>query len=325
MIDYDPHQWRSHLLDIRGSMVREIFARVFTCVVWSGVVVAAMRFVDLPTLYLGSWRLDLDPRVFHIPATAHTMLGAALSLLLVFRTNSSYDRYWEGRKLWGGITNESRNLARAACVHLDDDPPLRNDVVRWTIAFAYASMQRLRQGNGVGEVALRLNDIEVQNACAAQHVPLEIARRITALLRTARDRGRLSEYVMIAIDQNVQLLIDYLGGCERIHRTPMPFAYMVHLRRAVILYCFTLPFALYDGFGWGAVPVTFLAAYIFFGIEEIGVTIEDPFEQEDNDLPLEDICATINRNLSAMIGDCCTVAPATPVRISRDRQYASLK
>lgn len=325
MIDYDPHQWRTHLLDIRGSLVREIFARVFTCVVWSAVVVAAMRFIDFPDFYLGPLAFDLDPVHLTIPLSGHTLLGVALSLLLVFRTNSSYDRYWEGRKLWGGIVNETRNLARQACVHLADDVPLRNQVVRWTIAFAYASMYRLRQDKGVGEVQCRLGEGEVNEACSAQHVPLEVARRITDLLRQARNRGLVSDYVMAAIDQNVQLLIDYLGGCERIHRTPMPFAYMVHLRRAIILYCFTLPFALYDGFGWGAIPVTFLVAYVFFGIEEIGVMIEDPFEQDDNDLPLEDICATINGNLSAMIGDLTAVAPSTPVRITKAKSTANVR
>jgi putative membrane protein len=296
MIEYDPHDWRSHLFDIRGSLVREIFGRVLTGVVWSAVVVAVMRWID----WRSNAKIDHDLDVLAIPITAHTLLGVVLSLLLVFRTNSSYDRYWEGRKLWGGIVNESRNLARMACVHLVKDVELRNEIVRWTIAFAYASMHRLRHKPGLVEMESRLSDIPA--VVESEHAPLEIARRITALLRQARDRELVSDYVMASIDQNVQLLIDYLGGCERIHRTPLPFAYMVHLRRAIILYTFTLPFALYKDFGWGTILVTFMVDYMFFGIEEIGVTIEDPFEGQENDLPLEQICAGIDRNLSALIG-----------------------
>lgn len=296
MIEYNPHNWRSHLLDIRGSLVREIFGRVFTCVVWSAVIVMLMRWID----YYSNGKIDHDLEFLAIPITAHTLLGAALSFLLILRTNSSYDRFWEGRKLWGGIVNETRNLARLACVHLAKDVELRNEVVRWTIGFAYAAMRRLRHSPGLSEMEARLGD-EANIAAAAEHAPLEIGRRISALLRDARDRGLLSDYVMVHIDQNVQLLIDYLGGCERIHRTPLPFAYMVHLRRAIIVYTFTLPFALYQDFGWLTIVATFLVAYLFYGIEEIGVTIEDPFEKEDNDLPLEQICVTIDRNLSAMI------------------------
>jgi putative membrane protein len=298
MIEYNPHDWRSHLFDVRGSLVREISARVFTCVIWSVVVIGFMRWLD----WQSNGKIDRDLEILAIPLSAHTLVGLALSLLLVVRTNSSYDRYWEGRKLWGGIVNETRNLARLASVHLAADVPLRNSVVRWTIAFAYASQHRLRQKPGLAEMAERLGE-EAQAAAAAEHPPLEVARRITQLLRDACERGLLSDYVMVEIDRNVQLLVDYLGGCERIHRTPLPFAYMVHLRRAIILYTFTLPFALYNGFGWTAIAVTFFVAYLFFGIEEIGVTIEDPFEGDDNDLPLEEICGTIDRNLSALIAE----------------------
>jgi len=306
MIEYNRHDWRSHLLDIRGSLVREIFGRVSACVVWSAVVIAVMRWLD----YASNGLIDHDLEILSIPITAHTILGVALSFLLVLRTNSSYDRFWEGRKLWGGIVNETRNLARLACIHLEADVALRNRVVQWTIAFAYACMHRLRNKSGLDELESRLGDQSIA-AAAAEHVPLEVSRRISTLLHQARERELISDYVMVQIDQNVQLLVDYLGGCERIHRTPLPFAYMVHLRRAIIVYTFTLPFALYKDFGWLTIAVVFLVAYLFYGIEEIGVTIEDPFEEEDNDLPLEQICITIDRNLSALIEQRPELTPAS--------------
>ena len=124
---------------------------------------------------------------------------------------------------------------------------------------------------------------------------------LTSKLIEGRDKGYISDVLLAHLDQNVQLLVDYLGGCERIKKTPLPFAYMVHIRRALMLYCFTLPFALVNDFGTGAIVATFLVAYIFFGIEEIGVEIENPFDGDENDLPLEKICATIDANLMALL------------------------
>ena len=117
----------------------------------------------------------------------------------------------------------------------------------------------------------------------------------------ARDRQLISDHVLTSIDLNINQLIDYIGACERIHRTPLPFAYMVHLRRALLIFCYTLPFALVQTFEWATVVVCFLVSYVFLGIEEIGVEIEDPFGCDANDLPLEQFCATVERGLQDLI------------------------
>ncbi|MEW5852618.1 MAG: bestrophin family ion channel [Myxococcota bacterium] len=280
MIQYDAHNWREHLWDVKGSMVADIAARVMACVAWS----AAVTWVHL----------KVTPVAF--PATLHSLVGLALGLLLVFRTNASYDRFWEGRKLWGGIVNETRNLARASRALISDDALVR-EIVGWTVAFPYACMHSLRGVKSLGAAADALPPDEVAEVVKAAHVPTAVALRISQTLQRARLQGLISDYVQMTVDANVQQLIDYIGGCERIHKTPLPFAYVVHLRRALILYTFTLPFALVDSFGWGTVLGTLVLAYTFFGIEEIGVEIEDPFGEDDNDLPLEDICRTIETNL----------------------------
>src|SRR5262245_23221297 len=125
MIDYDPHDWDSHLYDIQGSMIREIFGRVATCVVWAALVVVVQKLVVEPH----RWTLAF-------PETGHTLVGVALGLLLVFRTNASYDRFWEGRKLWGSIVNESRNLARSASIYLAAAPDLVRPLLMWTSVYA---------------------------------------------------------------------------------------------------------------------------------------------------------------------------------------------
>ena len=285
MIDYDSHNWREHLLDIKGSMVRQISSRVATCAAWSALVTCVHEYY-LPLA---------------VPAVGHTLIGVALGLLLVFRTNSSYDRFWEGRRLWGSIVNDTRNLARCATVQLSGSRELVSEVIRWTIAFPYAAMHRLRNQAGLGPVAEELDDEEVQSVLQSNHPPLAVSQRISSLLLEARQQGMISDYVQMTVDQHVGRLIDSLGGCERIHNTPLPFAYVVHLRRALIAYCFTLPFALLDSFEWGTIPATLLIAYLLYGIEEIGVQIEDPFGQDDNDLPLEQICQRIEGNLRGLL------------------------
>jgi putative membrane protein len=162
-------------------------------------------------------------------------------------------------------------------------------------------MNALRGSVGLGPVADRLPQHEVEATLAARHVPLAIALRISRHIADARDRGLISDYVAMTLDQNVQLLVDYLGSCERIRKTPLPFAYVVHLRRALILYCVTLPFALVEPFGWWSILVTALISYTFFGIEELGVEIENPFGDDANDLPLEQICETIESDLLALL------------------------
>lgn len=285
MNSYDPHRWTSHLFDIEGSMVREILVRVSVSVIWAAIVVALV--LHEPEYF----------RSFAIPSTAHALVGTALGLLLVFRTNSSYDRFWEGRKQWGGIVNECRNLARQASVWIAD-PILAQEIIDWTIAFPFATMQRLRKAPGMGTTLSRLSAAEVTQVGASQNVPLAIARIMTARLLTARQRELIDARQLMMLDQNVQLLVDYLGACDRIRSTPLPFAYAVHLRRVLIVYCLTLPLALIRDFGWGTVPATMLISYSLFGIEEIGVEIEDPFGLTTNDLPLESICEGIDCQLS---------------------------
>ena len=284
MIRYDPHHWSDHFFDIRGTLLFEIFLRVLATVLWSVAVV---------------WcHLHVHP--VDIPPTVHSLVGVALGLLLVFRTNASYDRYWEGRRLWGSIVNDSRNLVRSAKEHLAPDRQLLEQLVRWTAIFPYAVMSTLRSASEIGPAAQELTPEERLKLLKSPHLALYVSQRMTSILKKAYDKGLVTDRINVALDLGVRQLIDSLGGCERIRKTPLPFAYVVHLRRALVIFCLTLPFALVADFGWFAVLAVFLVTFIFFGIEEIGVEIEGPFGHDENDLPLEDICETIYKNVYAM-------------------------
>ncbi len=285
MIHYDPHRWFDHFFDVRGSLVKEISGRVGLCVLWSIAVVVFHRFV-FPV---------------SISIALHSLVGVALGLLLVFRTNASYDRYWEGRKLWGGIVNESRNLILNAAVHFGDRDLLAS-LTRWTAIFPWATMSILRGESDFGPAADELSAAEMRALQKAQHPAMHVSHRMLACIHEEKLRGQISDVTQASLEHDVRLLIDYTGGCERIRKTPLPFAYVVHLRRALVIYCFTLPFALVDSFGWFTALDVLFMAYTFFGIEEIGVEIEGPFGDDANDLPMRDICQTIHNNLYAVVG-----------------------
>lgn len=279
---YDKEDWSAHLFDTKGSMLIETFSRVASVLLWTIAVVAFDQYV---------YKVG-------VPNTAHLIVGTFLSLLLVFRTNASYDRFWEGRRQWGAINNDSRNLARQCSVFLDRDLGLLHRVLQWGIELPPAIMHTLR---GTQWTTDRLPPDEVEKVRQAAHVPLAIARKITLLLDEAREKGVISDIVQMNVDQGLGRIIDSCGACERIHKTPLPFAYVVHLRRALVLYLFTLPFALIPMYGCWTIVVSNLISFILYGIEEIGVEIEDPFGNDANDLPLEVYCHNIQKVLEDLM------------------------
>ena len=293
MIEYDPRGWTSHLFDVKRSMAREIFSRVLTCTVFAAVVVVVHK----------------NARAIAIPLSVHTLIGLVLGLLLVFRTNASYDRYWDGRRHWGGIINECRNLARKARSFAHDSPRHVAAIVAWTEAFPHAVMNHLRGATDLGPSGDRLGAADVEATLRARNVPLAVATRISERIGKASGDGVYSEYLRVELERSVNNLVDHLGGCERIRKTPLPFVYVAHLRRALILYCFTLPFALVESHGWITVGVVMLLSYFLFGIEEIGVEIENPFGKDLNDLPLEQFCKTVEGDLD----DLLTLPPLAPL------------
>jgi putative membrane protein len=289
MINYDPRDWLGHLFTVRGSVIREVIGRVLLFGAWSAGVVFIERIASRSGYSLA------------IPETGHTLVGVALGLLLVLRTNASYDRYWEGRKQWGAMVNASRNLARTSSIYLATAPELVRALLGWTAAFCRATMHYLRGSTDIGSPIVELPPDAIRAVFSEGRLPLAISRQMTAVIATGRERNVISDDQQVTLDQNVQALINVFGACERIRNTPMPFGYVLHLRRALIIYCLTLPFALVGRFGWASVPAVLLIAYNLMGIEEVGIEIEEPFGEQNNDLPLDDICNTIDADLRGII------------------------
>ena len=284
MIKYDPSDWARHLFTFRGSVLVKIMGRI--------MVISAFA--------LGVLLWHQNQPFSSLPATPHALVGLALGLLLVFRTNSAYDRFWEGRKRWGMIVNRSRDLSRQVLAWMEVPTPRRERVVRHIAAYAVTTKRHLRSEKDLDELEGFLPDADLEAIRAAQHRPLKVAEVITSELVLARREGGLSDYAAMTLDGNLTRLIDDLGACERILKTPIPFAYVMHLRRFLFVFLLTLPFVLVE-MGWAMVASVAVITYALIGIEEIGVQIEDPFGHDLNDLPIDEICETIQANLMELL------------------------
>lgn len=230
-------------------------------------------------------------------------VGGCLFFLLVFRSNAAYERWWDGRKKWGMVINRTRDLARQAITYMGDDKHV-DTMVRYTIAFAVTMKRHLRSERELNELLTKsvLTPEQISEIQTAKHMPLLVCERLTETIRSAKKQGLLSDIEAMALDANVTDFEDELGGCERILKTKMPFAYIIHLRTFMCLWLLALPFALLGPVGWATIPSALAIFYALCGLEMLAVEIENPFGHDYNDLPLDSITDdTICANLLELL------------------------
>ncbi|HTQ41282.1 MAG TPA: bestrophin family ion channel [Polyangiaceae bacterium] len=231
--------------------------------------------------------------------------GAALALLLVLRTNAGYERWWEGRKLWGGIVNQSRNVVIGALAYGPVEQSWREQVVRWSAAFPHVVRRSLRGQRDLPEVCELLGQPTTREIAGAQHMPSFVASRVAALLRRGRTRSPedgLDGFAFENVDEQRALLVDHVGACERILKTPLAFAYAVMIRRFIVIYLALVPFGLVDTVGWATPFVTMFVSYPILALDYIGTELQNPFSESSlSHLPLDEICASLQANLLAML------------------------
>ncbi len=246
---------------------------------------------------------------YKVPVSAKALVGVipsiVLGLLLVFRTNTAYERFWEGRKAWGSTVNNIRNLSRLIWVAVAESDPIhryeKEQTLKLLIAFAVATKLHLRSQPIDERVAKLVTPLQFAKLQTMNNPPLEIAFWVSDYLQSQQERGQISLYQMNELQNILNSLVDTLGACERILRTPMPLAYAIHLKQLLLIYCLLLPFQIVDDLKWWTAVATALVSFTLFGIEAIGVEIENPFGTDPNDLPLDAICDTIERNITDLI------------------------
>ena len=285
-------------LIMRGSVLGRI---------WKSLVVTTLLAVAV-TLSHGAilhYKITLTTIPF-------TLIGLPLAIFLGFRNNSSYDRYWEGRRLWGEIVFHSRNLARQ-CLSLiapGGELPgatgladIRTRMIYRAMAYAHALRHHLRDSDSTADVESLLTADEWRRFASAVHKPNFLMDKMGQDLGGCIADGRIDGCLAAAVDANLSALVAACSACERIKGTPIPFSYTLLLHRTAYFYCFLLPFGLVDTLGFMTPFVVAIVAYTFFGLDALGDEIEEPFGLAPNDLPLDTLCRNIEINLRESLGE----------------------
>ncbi|MFK7777300.1 MAG: bestrophin family ion channel [Gimesia sp.] len=284
--------WREAFA-LHGSISPRVILYVFSFGGIAFVICILAWFVE----WLFQIRIGLD-------VTPYEFAGVALGLLLMLRTNAGYDRWWESRILWGGITNQSRNLVIGVLSYGPEDQKWRENVIRWTAVFPHIARCSLRSEPPPPEVVSLIGQEEADKIGASNHMPGFVALKISGLLQQGCQQFEMDRFAFLQIDKERTRLIDHIGGCERILKTPLPLVYSIKIRRFIALFLLTLPLALLHKTGspWLIPLITMLVAYPLVSLDQIGIELQNPFSKANlSHLPLNEISATIEKNLMELL------------------------
>lgn len=290
MIKPARHSWLRALTALRGTALRWIWRRLLV------VVAVAVVVTEL--------HLELDFFETNLTTTPFTLIGLALSIFLGFRNNTSYDRFWEGRKLWGALVNTSRTMTRQILTLIRPaDEATQRELVYRVIAYVHALRLHLRDDPADADLRELLPRDDLAALATEDNRPIAILQQLGDRLRTLHDGGAIHPLHLPVLEASLTAMTDIQGGCERIKSTPIPYSYTVLIHRIVAIYCFFLPFGLVGTIGFYTPLVVALVSYAFFGLDAVGDQIEDPFGLDANDLPLLLLCRIIERNLRQRLGE----------------------
>lgn len=288
MIPYDPKNWFTLIFaGGKSKLMRNMLPNMLGI----GLATAVMVW-----LFTAQWKLDIPKEV-----NIHAFVGIVLGLVLVFRTNTAYDRWWEGRRLMGTLTNCSRNLAlKLNAILPPDDRKTREFFAKTIPNFYFALKEHLREGVIADE--LHLGDMPYADEMGkVRHIPNLLAAhlhdRITDLLKAGVIQGE--QYRVLSDD--VVTMIDVCGGCERIQKTPIPISYSIYIKKVIFVYLLTMPLSFINSIGYYTIPMVMFTTYVLAGIEVLAEEIEDPFGHDYNDLDTDGMAARIRANIQEIL------------------------
>jgi putative membrane protein len=270
------------LFSLKGSIAKRIALRSLMVTLLASVIVLVET---------------LHPAYFSkVNATPFTLLGLSLSIFMSFRNNACYDRWWEGRKQLGQMVIEVRSLIRETQVL--GDSPERASLLRGLCGFAHGLVAHLRREDQA-RVITPWMAVEPTHPNLPDHVLQQLGARFSRLA----EQGVISEWRYTQLETRLVSLSLVQAACERIKTTPLPFPYTLLLHRTIYLFCILLPFAMAEPLGWLTPVFTAIVSYTFFGLDEIGDDLEDPFGFDENDLPCNAIVRTLEREILAALGE----------------------
>lgn len=285
MINYNPKDWLTFIFHVhKADTIRALWPLMLSVAVFSGVI----AYLELNYL-----RLAETAYVKNI-GMMHNLLGFVISMLLVFRTNTSYDRWWEGRRLLGALTNVSRNFAikikalKLSSAHIE--------FFDYAIPkYAFALKEHLREKQYFGKNSLL---IEVDGG---KHIPNQVAASISSKIFELQANHEITGEQLIILNADVQQFTEICGGCERIKNTPIPYSYSAFIKKFIFIYVITLPFGWVFSLGYFVIPIVPFILYVLASLELIAEEIENPFGEDANDLPVNEICDNIEKHVGEIL------------------------
>jgi putative membrane protein len=286
---YNPKDWFSLILNFHKS---DAFRMLIPAMIGIATLSSILCYIDI----------ELEIIQLRSTTVMHSLLGFVISLLLVFRTNTAYDRWWDGRKLWGELVNNSINLMLKINAFVPDDKKeIRNNFRILITNYTFALKEHLRGGIKTEQLeehpALAIKDLKLFN-----HVPNKIALQLYIDANELVKNNIISAEQLIILNEELRSFTNIAGGCERIKNTPIPYSYSSFIKRIIFIYILTLPLGLMKDLHWATVPIVLFVFYAFAGLELLAEEIEEPFGHEQNDLPTDSIAATIKKNLLEILG-----------------------
>ena len=294
MISYNPKEWITFIFRLHKA---DTFRKLLPLII--GICIYSWLIAFLEIDY---FKLSENSHIKNIPVM-HSLLGFAISMLLVFRTNTAYDRWWEGRKLWGALVNNSRNLALKLSVMLPETNKEQRIFFRKIIpAYAYALHNHLKLE--ITRIALFEEDARhpiFKHIDKEKHIPNQVALLMFKHIQQLYKEGQLSGDQLIVLNAELQSFTDICGACERIKNTPIPYSYSAFIKKFIFIYILTLPFGFVFTLGYFVIPVVAIIFFVLASLELIAEEIEDPFGTDLNDLPTDKIALNIHKHIAEIL------------------------
>lgn len=287
MVQYNPKDWITFIFRFHKS---DTFRQLIPMMVLIGLYSYGVGYLEMEY-----WKLSEKSYVKNI-TIMHGMLGFVISLLLVFRTNTAYDRWWEGRKQWGSLVNNSRNLAIKLSVILKDETD--KSFFKKTIPSYASILNKHLKNEETGMMLFDGLDLKIDHE---KHRPNQVAKMLFQKLNDLYAAGKITGDQLIILNAEIQSFTDTCGACERIKNTPIPYSYSAFIKKFIFFYVMTLPFGYVFSLGYYVIPVVVFIFYVLASLELIAEEIEDPFGNDENDLPTKKIAENIKRHIEEIL------------------------
>ena len=287
MIKYNPKDWFGLIFEFHKS---DTLRKLIYVIIIYALFTTSVVYIELHYFH------------FESSLTIHSLVGFIIGLLLVFRTNTAYDRWWEGRKLLGTLVNTSRNLALKVNNLLSVEDTTNKSFYSVMISnYCYSLKNHLRDHNNLDEIENTTNFKKEKKQDKA-HLPNAIMNEIFKKNKELYDQKLISGELYITIDNETKIFTEIIGACERIKKTPIPYSYNIFIKKFIFVYTLTLPFSMTSTlFYYWTVPICVFILYILASLELLAEEIENPFGTDPNDLPVDDICDNIKKNIQEIL------------------------